>query len=80
MAGSVSASLDPDRYVDTETVADLLSLSPSYLRQLRVKGGGPRYSRLSARAVRYRVSDALAWASAASARSTSEYEVANAAS
>ena len=67
-----ASTLNPDQYVDTETLAGLLSLSAIYLRQLRVKGGGPRFSKLGDKAVRYRVADALAWASSKTATSTSE--------
>ena len=64
-------SLSPDQFADDRAVAALLGLSRSYLRQLRVNGGGPKFSKLGA-AVRYRVSDVLAWAEAKSATSTSD--------
>ena len=65
--------LDPDLYVDTAALGGILSLSPIYLRQLRVKGGGPPFSKLSSKAVRYRVGDALAWAASKSVSSTSDH-------
>ena len=61
-----------DRFVDDIEAADVLGLSRSYLRQLRVKGGGPPYSKFSAKAVRYRLSDLFAWGEACSVRSTSD--------
>ena len=61
----------PDRFVDDNIAADLLGLSRSYLRQLRVSGGGPRFSAFG-RAVRYRLSDLFGWASSKSVASTSE--------
>ena len=64
--------LTHDHYVDDRAAAELLSLSRSYLRALRVNGGGPRYAALSRKAVRYRVADLMAWAEARSVSSTSE--------
>lgn len=65
------AKLDPDRFVDDRFIAEVLGLSRGYLRQLRVRGGGPKFSRFSAKAIRYRVGDALAWAAERSVSSTS---------
>ena len=67
-----SSTPDRDTFVDDVKLATLLGLSRSYLRQLRVRGGGPRYSKLSPKAVRYRVGDALDWAASKSVGSTSE--------
>lgn len=61
-----------DQYVDDREAGSILGLSRSYMRQLRVKGGGPKFSKLSAKAIRYRVSDLLSWAEARSVSSTSE--------
>lgn len=63
-----------DRYVDDAEAAPILKLSRSYLRQLRLKGGGPRFSTFG-RAVRYRVSDLFTWAESKSATSTSDRDV-----
>jgi hypothetical protein len=66
-------SLTPEHFIDTDTLSDLLSLTPGYLKQLRVLGGGPRFHKLTAKSVRYRVADALEWAaSRPAAVSTSE--------
>jgi hypothetical protein len=62
-----------DVLVDDKTLGKMLGLSPSYLRKLRVKGGGPPFIRLAAKAIRYRVGDALGWASAKTANSTAAY-------
>jgi hypothetical protein len=62
--------LHPDRFVDDVEAAALLSLSRSYMRQLRFKGGGCAFSSFG-RAVRYRVSDLFEWAASKSATSTS---------
>lgn len=69
------SDLSPDQFVDDTRAAELLSLSRSYMRALRVKGGGPRFSALSRKAIRYRVGDLLEWAASKAAGSTSEYEV-----
>lgn len=60
-----------DRYIDDREAAEMLGLSRAYLRNLRVSGGGCRFSKFG-RAVRYRVGDLLAWANDNSASSTSE--------
>lgn len=60
-----------DRYIDDREAADMLGLSRAYLRNLRVSGGGCRFSKFG-RAVRYRVGDLLDWANDNSASSTSE--------
>ncbi len=52
----------PDQWIDDRAVAQFLGLSRTYVRQLRVSGGGPRFSRFGAKAVRYRVADVMAWA------------------
>ena len=48
-------------------------LSPSYLRQLRLRGGGCAFSTFG-RAVRYRLSDLYTWAESKAATSTSTRE------
>ncbi len=72
MLNQEAQGLSPDHFIDDERAAELLSLSRSYLRQLRVRGGGPRYSALARKAIRYRVADLLAWADSKSACSTSD--------
>lgn len=49
----------------------MLGLSRAYLRNLRVSGGGCRFSKFG-RAVRYRVGDLMAWANDNAVQSTSE--------
>lgn len=72
LAGPSGAGFLQDQFIGDEQAAELLGLSRSYLRKLRVMGGGPRFSKISPRAVRYRVGDLLAWASSKSVSSTSE--------
>lgn len=64
-----------DQYVNDVAAAEILGLSRSYMRKLRVFGGGPRFSSLGANgrgAVRYCVADLRAWARERSATSTTE--------
>ena len=70
-ASREASSLTKEHFIDDQRAADLLGLSRSYLRQLRVKGGGPRFSALARKAIRYRVGDLLEWAALRSATSTS---------
>jgi len=67
---------DPDQFLTTELAASLLGLSASYLRKLRLVGGGPVFVTLGsgtrADGVRYRRGTLLDWADSRSARSTSE--------
>lgn len=69
---NIAGSAELDRYVDDVQAARILGLSASYLRKIRVIGGGPRYSKISARAVRYKVRDLVAWADSKAKNSTSE--------
>jgi len=61
---------DRQQFVDDREAASILSLSRSYLRQLRVAGGGCRFARFG-RAIRYQVGDLLDWAQAQAVDSTS---------
>lgn len=72
----LSAGFNPDQYIDDEQAADLLGLSRSFMRKLRVAGGGCPYAVLGKRAIRYRVGDLLAWAASKSTTSTSDQEAA----
>lgn len=60
------------RFLDDIQAAKILGLSRSYLRQMRVKGGGPKFVRLGQRAIRYQVSELLDWAGERLVTSTSE--------
>lgn len=59
-----------DRYIDEIEAARILSLSRSYIRQLRLRGGGPRFCTFG-RAVRYPLGELLAWARTRLVSSTS---------
>jgi predicted DNA-binding transcriptional regulator AlpA len=58
--------------LDTRAAAAVLRLSPRTLESLRLRGGGPRYIRLSRRAVRYHPSDLDCWIESSRRSSTSD--------
>lgn len=55
----------------TAEAANVLRLSARTLEDMRWRGGGPRYLRLSRNAIRYRQSDLLEWAEAKARVNTS---------
>ena len=59
------------RYLRTKEAASYLNVSTSWLEKLRVRGGGPPFSRLGARVV-YRCDDLESWVAQHRVRSTSE--------
>lgn len=61
-----------DAYLNEQEVAGLLKISTKTLKRMRVAGGGPRFSKLGVKLVRYRAGDVRAWAESCSRRSTSE--------
>ena len=65
---------NPENLLDEQAVARLLALSPATLRNWRVKGHGPKFQRLSARAIRYKLGDLETWLSTCARRSTSHTE------
>jgi len=62
----------PDELLTSKEAARFLRVSESYLAKARMRGDGPRYRKLS-RAVRYVMSDLLAWVKASAKTSTAEY-------
>jgi len=64
-ATSEPKASDPDyldRLIDEFEAADFLGYGVRALRNWRVRGGGPRYVKVSARSIRYRRRDLIAWA------------------
>jgi hypothetical protein len=51
-----------DRLIDERTAADFIGYTPRALQNWRVRGGGPRFVRVSARSIRYRRRDLIEWA------------------
>ncbi|MCB9480026.1 MAG: helix-turn-helix domain-containing protein [Planctomycetaceae bacterium] len=66
-------SEDSKQIVLSETqAAQRLALTPRALQAWRYQGRGPKFVRISARCVRYRVEDLDAWLEARIVQSTSE--------
>jgi len=61
-----------DRLVNEDEAADFLGYTGRALQNWRVRGGGPRFVRVSARSIRYRRRDLLEWSEARVCRTTSE--------
>ena len=69
----MSDSVLPKEYLVTEKrAAEILGFTPRFLQSRRLRGNGPRYVRISHRAIRYRVSDLIAWVEERLCKSTSE--------
>jgi hypothetical protein len=62
-----------DEVLSTAQVADWLGVSPQWLEIGRGKNYGPQFTRISARVIRYRRADVVAWLKARSHKSTAEY-------
>ncbi|MCE1179632.1 MAG: helix-turn-helix domain-containing protein [Micrococcales bacterium] len=54
-------SSDQEAFLTPKQVSDWLGLAPSTLADLRTRGEGPAFTRLSARNVRYAASDVREW-------------------
>ena len=56
--------MDNDQLLSQVEAAELLGISPSTMNGWRVQGRGPAFVRLTARCVRYRISDLERWVDA----------------
>ena len=63
---------DPNALLDESVAAGFLSVSPRTLRNWRTRGNGPKFVKISARCIRYRMRDFLAWSDKRTRRSTSD--------
>ena len=61
-----------ERLVTEREAADFLGYSTRALQNWRLRGGGPRYVRVSGRSVRYRRRDLIEWADRRLLSNTSE--------
>ncbi len=50
-----------DRLLNEQDAANFLSYTTRALQNWRVRGGGPKYIKVSARSIRYRRRDLIAW-------------------
>jgi predicted DNA-binding transcriptional regulator AlpA len=63
---------DPESMLLPAEAAYCLGVSPRTLEAWRVRGGGPPFSKIGARAVRYQRAAVLAWAANRQRQSTAE--------
>mgnify|MGYP003656607246 CR=1 FL=1 len=61
-----------DRLINEVEAADFLGYSIRALQNWRVRGGGPRFVKVSARSIRYRRRDLMIWIDGLTVGSTSE--------
>lgn len=61
-----------ERLIDERTAAEFVGYSSRALQNWRLRGGGPRYVRVSARSIRYRRRDLIQWAELHLRSSTTE--------
>lgn len=67
-----SAANPLERLCTPEEAGEIFGIAPQTLAHWRVRGTGPRYLTLSARCVRYRVSDIEEWLGSRTKESTAE--------
>jgi predicted DNA-binding transcriptional regulator AlpA len=72
MNTTAPATDDPDRLVDERQAAEFLAYSVRALQNWRVRGGGPRFVKVSGRSIRYRRRDLIDWIEARLRSNTSE--------
>ena len=61
-----------DQFVDEQTAARRLGCSRRFLQDLRMRGGGPKFYKPSARLCRYKVRELDEWMEKSGYMSTSE--------
>ncbi|WP_082735579.1 helix-turn-helix domain-containing protein, partial [Polycladidibacter stylochi] len=62
-----------DCLIPEKHAAEFLGYTARALQNWRLRGGGPAYVIISARAIRYRRKDLIAWAEALTVRHSSEH-------
>jgi hypothetical protein len=67
---------DLDRLLNEEEAANFLRYSMRALQNWRVRGGGPRFVKVSSRSIRYRRRDLIAWTETLLRSSTSQIDTA----
>ena len=63
---------DEQRLLSESQAARHLAVSPRTLRNWRTRGNGPKFVKVSARCIRYRVKDLSEWTERRTRRSTSD--------
>lgn len=73
---TTNPSHDPDyldRLINEREAADLIGYTVRALQNWRVRGGGPKFVKVSARSIRYRRRDLRDWINSLTITSTSDY-------
>ena len=65
-----------DRLIDEKEAASFLGYTVRALQNWRIRGGGPKFVKVSARSIRYRRRDLINWIEAHTVSHTSEYSAA----
>lgn len=65
-----------DRLIDEKEAASFLGYTVRALQNWRLRGGGPKFVKVSARSVRYRRRDLFAWIEVHTVCNTSEFSAA----
>ena len=71
-APKIEDKFELDRLLNEQQTARFLGVTTRCLQKWRLKGGGPKFVRISSRCIRYRRRELLAWANARLKSSTSE--------
>lgn len=61
-----------DRMIDEQEAGEFIGYTIRALQNWRVRGGGPKFIKVSARSIRYRRRDLIEWAEGLLVASTSE--------
>jgi predicted DNA-binding transcriptional regulator AlpA len=72
MQMKVEKSVSQEQLLNETQAADILCYSVRALQNWRHRGGGPRFVKVSARSVRYRYSDLVAWIELRTVSNTSQ--------
>jgi predicted DNA-binding transcriptional regulator AlpA len=73
MKMKVEKSVSQEQLLNETQAADILCYSVRALQNWRHRGGGPRFVKVSARSVRYRYSDLVAWIESRTVSNTSQH-------
>jgi len=65
-------SINLNRLINEKEAAEFLGYTVRALQNWRIRGGGPKFVKVSARSVRYRFRDLLTWSESLLVSSTSE--------
>lgn len=68
---------NPNDLLNTSKAASVLGVSPGSLANQRYQGGGPTYSKLGTKTVRYRYEDLVSFIEQNKFQNTSQYETVN---